>query len=60
MYQYIDDTYTIDSLKLSFEMKRGLEMQKKNNIKPIVVPGPNLELRTGIEKLLIIITREFR
>lgn len=41
-------------------MKRGLEMQKKNNIKPIVVPGPNLELRTGIEKLLIIITREFR
>lgn len=40
-------------------MKRGLEMQKKP-IKPIVVPGPNLELRTGIEKLLIIITREFR
>lgn len=41
-------------------MKRGLEMQKKTNIKPIVAPGPNLELRTGIEKLLIIITKEFR
>lgn len=38
----------------------GVRNAKNKNIKPIVVPGPNLELRTGTEKLLIIITKEFR
>lgn len=42
-------------LKLKWDYRNA-----KINTKPIVAPGPNLELRTGIEKLLIIKTREFR